>query len=293
MFDFRYHAISLVAVLVALVVGVLLGVAIGDAGLVSSAEQNLRADLREDVGRAQDRASDLESKLGEQQRRARRYEQATYPLLVGGRLEGRRVALVFLGTPSRAVRDDVSDALDHTGGRLAGTLGVREAPDIAALAKAAGDTRYADLERDPKLLEDFGRRIGVQLFQGGKLLRSEAKPLFSTRAGSLGPFEGVVIARNPSKGLTDEERARADALENGIVKGLTETPGFAAGVERSGSTPSQVPWYRKRRLTSVDNVDETAGKAAVVFGLSGAEGSFGRGPLAESLLPAPEAVGVG
>ena len=64
-------------------------------------------------------------------------------------------------------------------------------------------------------------------------------------------------------------------------------------MERSGSTPSQVPWYRKRRLTSVDNVDETAGKAAVVFGLSGAEGSFGRGPLAESLLPAPEAVGVG
>ena len=42
-FDFRYHALSLVAVFVALVLGLLLGVAIGDKGLVSSAENNMQA----------------------------------------------------------------------------------------------------------------------------------------------------------------------------------------------------------------------------------------------------------
>ena len=243
MFDFRYHAISLVAVLVALVVGVLLGVAIGDAGLVSSAEQNLRADLREDVGRAQDRASDLESKLGEQQRRARRYEQATYPLLVGGRLEGRRVALVFLGTPSRAVRDDVSDALDHTGGRLAGTLGVREAP-TSRRSPRPRVTRGADLERDPKLLEDFGRRIGVQLFQGGKPPRSEAEAAVLHARGLARPVRGRRHRAQPVEGPHRRGVGARRRAGDGIVKGLTETPGFAAGVERSGSTPSQVPVYR-------------------------------------------------
>ena len=49
MFDARYHALSLAAVLVALVLGLLLGVAIGDAGLVSSAEREIRADLRSAV----------------------------------------------------------------------------------------------------------------------------------------------------------------------------------------------------------------------------------------------------
>jgi ABC-type proline/glycine betaine transport system permease subunit len=34
MFDFRYHALSLVAVFMALVIGILLGIAIGDKGLV-------------------------------------------------------------------------------------------------------------------------------------------------------------------------------------------------------------------------------------------------------------------
>jgi len=40
MFDFRYHALSLVSVFLALVLGLLLGVAIGDRGLVSSAERD-------------------------------------------------------------------------------------------------------------------------------------------------------------------------------------------------------------------------------------------------------------
>ena len=49
MFDFRYHALSLVAVFLALVVGLLLGVAIGDKGLVSVGAQDMRDSLRDDV----------------------------------------------------------------------------------------------------------------------------------------------------------------------------------------------------------------------------------------------------
>lgn len=291
MFSFRYHAISLVAVLVALVVGVLLGVAIGDAGLVSSAEQNLRADLREDVGRAEDRAADLESRLSEQRRQAARYADASYPLLVGGRLDDLRIGLLFLGSPSREIRDEVADALEPTGARLTGTLSVREPPDLAALAAAADGTRYSALESDPTLLDDFGRRIGIQLVQGGKLLRAEATALFSQRAGKLGPFDAVVVARRPPEGLTDEQSKQTDALENGLMRGLTDNPVSVVGVEPAGSTPSQVPWYRDRDLSAVDNIDRVVGHAALVFALNGASGSFGSGPLAEALLPAAEDVG--
>src|SRR3712207_9278956 len=93
MFDFRYHALSLAAVLVALVIGLLLGVAIGDAGLVSSAEQNLRDDLRGDVREARAEAAELRTDLA----RAERYEQQTFGTLVDRQLENRRIALVFIG----------------------------------------------------------------------------------------------------------------------------------------------------------------------------------------------------
>lgn len=290
MFDFRYHAISLVAVLVALVVGVLLGVAIGDAGLVSSAEQNLRADLREDVVQAEEKVTEVESRLAAERARAGRFADSSYPLLVGGRLDGERIGLLFLGSPSRSVRDSVAGALENTGARLTGTLGLREPPDLAALAENAGGTRYSSLERNPALLDDFGRRMGIQLVQGGKLLRAEARSLFSTRAGSLGPFDAVVVARRPPSGLSDEEREQTDALEDGLMRGLTDNAVSVVGVEPRGSTPSQVPWYLKRGLSSVDNIDGVAGQAALVFALAGATGSFGSGPLAEGLLPTPEAV---
>ena len=287
MFDFRYHAVSLVAVLVALVVGVLLGVAIGDAGLVSSAEKSVRDSLRGDVNQARDQRRATQKSLDVE----RRYAKAAYPLLVAGRLTGQRIGLLFLGKPSEAIADDVRAALAGTGGQLAGTLAVRRPPDLAALAGAAGDTRYANLEQRPELLGPFGLRMGAQLVQGGALLRSEAAALFSTRAGSLGPFDAVVVSRSEPDLEGDDSKQSKD-LESGIVKGLTDNAVAAVGVEEAGSDPSQVGWYRDHGLTSVDNADEAAGHAALVFALGGATGSFGTGPQAEALLPGPESVPV-
>ncbi len=285
MFDFRYHAVSLVAVLVALVVGVLLGVAIGDAGLVSSAEKSVRASLRADVNSARDARRATQRELDAE----RRYSAAAFPLLAAGRLSGQRVGLLFLGKPSEAIAADVRSALTETGGRLAGTLAVRRPPDLSALAGAAGPTRYANLEEDPDLLEPFGKRIGIQLVAGGALLRSEAEALFSARAGGLGPFDSVVVAR-AEPDLEGDAKTQADQLESGIVRGLAENAVAAVGVEPAGSDPSQIVWFRDRGLSSVDDIDERAGQAALVFALAGATGSFGTGPHAEALLPGPESL---
>src|SRR4051812_20723926 len=114
MFDFRYHALSLVAVLVAIVIGLLLGVAIGDAGLVSGAEENLRSNLRGDVRAARAESAGLRDELA----RRDRYEEQTLAPLVAGRLEQRRVALLFVGGRSDAVFRGVRDAIEPSGGEL-------------------------------------------------------------------------------------------------------------------------------------------------------------------------------
>ena len=288
MFDFRYHAVSLVAVLVALVVGVLLGVAIGDAGLVSSAEKSVRESLRDDVDAASAARREAQRALEAE----RRYSEAAYPLLVAGRLTGMRVGLLFLGRPSEAVADEVRRALEGTGGVLAGTLAVRRPPALGALASAAEGTRYEALDEDQDLIEPFGRRMGSQLVRGGVLLRREADALFSTRAGSLGPFDAVVVSRSQPE-LEGEPREHTTALEDGIAAGLDESPAPAVGVEFTDSDPSQVGWYRDRGLSSVDNLDSVAGRAALVLALAGTTGSFGTGPRAEALLPGAESVRAG
>ena len=47
------------------------------------------------------------------------------------------------------------------------------------------------------------------------------------------------------------------------------------GVELSTTKPSQVPWYKGKGLSSVDDLDTLAGQAALVYALAGERGTYG------------------
>ena len=108
MFDFRYHALSLAAVLLALAVGVVIGVAIGDSNLVSSAKSGIVHDLSSEVQGAQSQAEQARTKLASEEA----FVTDLYPIAVHGLLHGRSVGLVFLGGASNQV-DGARVALAH------------------------------------------------------------------------------------------------------------------------------------------------------------------------------------
>ena len=67
MFDFRYHALSLVAVFLALGIGILLGSTIGD-NLASQANKDLSSSLRGDLLAARKDARDASSNVSQRDR---------------------------------------------------------------------------------------------------------------------------------------------------------------------------------------------------------------------------------
>src|SRR5437763_1137633 len=194
MFDFRYHALSLIAVFVALVLGLLLGVAIGDKGLVSSAENKVKESLRADVRSEQKKAADLSDTVAQQDK----FAQEVYPLLVDGQLQDRKIGVVFLGQSSDEINNEVENALNTSGG------------------KRLGNERHA---------------------------------LFSAVAGSTGPYDGVVIARNPPDGIKGEDLHRLNSFEQGLVKGLASRNVPVVGVEHADNDKTQVPWFRDQGLS--------------------------------------------
>jgi hypothetical protein len=273
MLNFRYHALSLVAVFLSLAVGLLLGVAIGDKGLVSSAENNIKESLRADVRAEQKKVAELNDQLAQKDK----FEQEVYPLLVDGQLSDRRIGVVFLGNASDDINNEVANALSASGAKKVGAVEVREPLDLDALAARATGTRYETLGGgDDKLLEDFGKRMGVQLVRGGKLVTRERRTLFSAVAGTLGPYDGVVVSRDVPDNLSGDDLHNVNSFEQGLIKGLTAGDTQVAGVERSNADPTQVPWYRSQGLSTVDNLDQTSGQAALVFLLAGkTDGAFG------------------
>lgn len=270
MLNFRYHALSLVAVFLSLVIGLLLGVAIGDRGLISSAEHDVRASLRHDVRKAQDERDAALGALRERQR----FEQAAYPALVANRLDGKRIALIQLGGGSDRMWDLTRNALQDSGARLVSVSVVREPLRVSELASAAKGTRYEQLGDDPTLLHPLGTRLGIQFVTGGKLLAALRRDLLVQGSGALDGADGVVLVRDPPRLGKDDAKA-VDTFEDGLVRGLRAHDVPVVGVEATDTDPSQIDWFKGHEIASVDDLDDTIGRAALVYALAGQRGSFG------------------
>jgi hypothetical protein len=322
-FDFRYHALSLAAVLLALAVGVVIGVAIGDSNLVSSAKSGIVHDLSSEVSGAQHQAEQLRSQLGNEES----FANELYPIAVHGMLSGTNVGLVFLGPPSNGVNGYVREAVTQAGGNLATVVAVREPLDLAGIARLAEGTRFAGLAPTPaeaeaaeaaeagegtsstgtgttgtkggevtrsaasgELLEDFATIIGKQLVSGGaqvdRELISRVRPrLLSAFDGQLGRLDALVVMRGDPTTLTPEQAKASAQFETGLLDGVGKVGIPVVGVELSGTEPSQIPWYQGKGLASVDDLDMTAGQAALVYALTGSHGAYGTKSTADSLLP--------
>ncbi len=283
MFDARYHALTLVAVFVALMIGLLLGVAIGDQGLVSGAERDLRENLRSDVESARGESRDMRAELD----RRERYERQTYPALVADRLSGRRIAVLTLHQPPSPTVEDVRDAIQPAGAEVSFVGRLALPPDLDALGELAAGTRYAELPDDPDLVEPFATRVGEQLLSGGRLVRDSRRALFASSSGELTGVEGVVLVRGrPPAGQDEQARELEERFVGGLLRGLESFGTPVAGVERTDTDATSVEWYRSQDVSSIDNVDQIAGRTSLVLVLAGGgAGAYGVKSSAESLLP--------
>jgi hypothetical protein len=209
---------------------------------------------------------------------------------------------VFLGGSSNHINGLVRDAVTQGGGDLATVVAVREPLDLSGIAREAAGTRYAALapaasgpgevpaEPAGQLIERFGELVGRQLVSGGqnvdKELLSRARGrLLTAFDGQLGKLEGLVLVRADPSTMTPPQAKASAAFESGLVTGATAAGVPTVGVELSGTEPSQITWYQGKDLSSVDDLDATAGQAALIYSLSGSHGAYGTKSTADSLLP--------
>jgi hypothetical protein len=286
MFDYRYHALSLAAVLFALAVGVVIGVAIGDSNLVSSAQNGIVHNLRSEVSASQHSLEQVSTKLSE----AEQLGADLWPFAVHGLLSEKSIGLLFLGGSSDTIDTHVRDAVGKAGGSVKGVVAIREPLDTGGIAAQASGYRYSALASDPSLVRGFGVRVGKQLVEGGQLLERVQTKLLSSNDGELGKLEGLVVVRSDPAGMSPQDAKVTTEFESGLIAGLLSTGIPVVGVELSNTEPSQVPWYKAEQLASVDNVETVAGRAALAFALAGDRGAYGAKPSAEALLPSATSV---
>ena len=144
----RYHTTSLIAVFIALAIGILIGAQFG-GDLVNGTRKDLEHSLTGNLQDARVRADQLGGELG----RSNEFAQRVYPVLVGNRLAGRRIAILAFGGLPNNVSGAIEDALAPTGARLVGVGVVREPVDVRSLAAELPGTRFAAMRTNPDALD--------------------------------------------------------------------------------------------------------------------------------------------
>ena len=275
MLDFRYHALSLVAVFLALGIGILLGTTIGDQ-LVSEANRDLSSSLRGDVLEARREARGAREALEDRER----FIGASFERIAGERLRGQRVAVAASGELPDEIEGSVRDAVEDAGGEVAGVAEVTPPPSLAELGEAIPRRFDGLLAGDPRTAA-LGRAVGRGLVSGGTVPRRLADRFPARFRGEFQRADAVVYFRDPA-GRRDKDQERFD---QGLIDGLRSLRAPVVGVERLEADPSQIGFYEDRMPASVDSVDTPAGRIALVLALDGARGSFGFKSSADGPLP--------
>ena len=282
-FSARYHAASLAAVFFALAIGILIGSQIG-GDILNSTRDSLEKSLTSDLDESRSQVDELQGQL----KTADEFGNSVYPALVEAQLRGDRVGLVGFGDLPGDVTSSAEDAIDASGAGLVAVGAVREPPspsDIAASFDKGPFTRLGNNGENSPTMREYGRVAGRQIINGGAVLEATDTELFSQSSGEFGNLDALIVYRGEPDEATPEEADLTADLETGMLEGATSTRAEVVGVEESDANPTSVGFYIDNGISSVDNIDQPAGKVSVIYALAGASGNFGTGEEAERLLP--------
>jgi Copper transport outer membrane protein, MctB len=285
MFDLRYHVASLAAVFFALVIGILVGVALASHGLSNTERSRLQrqADVanqkldaaREDLVQAQ-----------EESRADSAFVDNAYNAIMEDRLQGKKVAVLFIGS----VNGDVVKAINRTLSDGGAPQELRERAVTVPLDDAAIDGILKKRQQlatysGPDKLDDLGRELADEFVIGGDTPFWDAlqNKLVEARSGSMRrPADAVIVVRSAQPQMDGTAR-----FLHGLYSELSGRPIPVIGVETSNAKPSTVPVFKKYSISSVDNVDTKVGQVALALLLSDAPGgAYGTKSTATDVMPA-------
>lgn len=311
MIDFRYHVVSIVAVILALALGLFLG--------STTLQGKVLNDLQDRTTNAEHRNTALQQQLSlatSQLKAQNNFDTALLPSAVAGRLAGESVVVVSGPGASDSVRKQLMEALVDAGATVSADVRMQNAladPKQDALVQSLAD--HLEVPNAPgangatgaeravgQLAAVLGTRPGTKPVADATvqtvLSTYKAAKLISV-SGSVTPHPGAlaVVLSGPAPSPTADS-AITQSLEQLMVTTTSDLDTVAAGAILAAPTPpagsgsdviaaaSSTSGFTKAAST-VAGIDTAAGQIAAVFALAGQlhgiAGQFGLGSQSAAL----------
>jgi hypothetical protein len=287
LYGIRYHIITLVAVFLALGLGLLLGGTLGEKWIVQEQGQLLK--------RLEDRFTQARTDDAKWQKQAHLLEQRTRQLEhvsaeVGGhyvqdRLRGQKVAILELELADLA---PLKRTLEQAGVEVIQTVQLTSqtplfdphawpAAQTDTLGIEPGDTSKSRMQ---KIAERFVQELYVQ--NDSQMVSEWMQINALTISGAVGvkPDHVIVIG-----GARQHTMQRMLLFDTPLLRAIAKHDLHAVVAETTTTQHSGIRYYRDLGVSTVDDLDQLAGRIALVDLLGGATGHYGTKKTAQALLP--------
>lgn len=284
MINFRYHVVSLTAVFLALAIGLVVGTAALNGPVADSLRDNVNA-LRKNNEQLRENVNSLETQV----RREEEFVVEAAPILVGGKLAGRRVLVLTLPSGRDHV-DGVTEMLVMAGATVTGRVDLQDKfvnPDnsfdlLGLAARAAQPTIPTNglpgnsdgVETSSALLASalLDRTDGTTVTETDRRAALEAygsAGYLTTSEKLTGPAEAVIVVSGQPH--VDRDAAKKDEAVVRVVEQFDKTG--AAVVAGSGSSAGNlVATVRgdpalSKTISTVDNASTSWGQVVTALAL--------------------------
>lgn len=307
MINFRYHVVSLTAVFLALAIGLVVGTAALNGPVADSLNNRVNA-LRKNNEQLRETVNSLEAQV----RREEEFVIEAAPIMVSGRLEGRRIVVLTLPSGREHV-DGVTEMLVIAGASVTGRVDLQDKfvnPDnsvdlLSLAARAAPPT----LPTDGVPGNSDGVETSSALLAGALLARTDGAVVAETDRAALldayreagylttsdeltGTAEAVVVVSGQP--YVDREAAKKDSAVVRVVEqfdraGVTVIAGNGSNAGNLVSAVRGDPAL-SRTISTVDNANTPMGQLSATMATIEQLGSNRAGQYgldAPSLLPPP------
>ncbi|MFT4010165.1 MAG: copper transporter [Nocardioidaceae bacterium] len=309
MISFRYHVVSLLAVLFALAAGVALG-----AGVLDDTGNDQRAATRApatDSGTTEGEGTGLDTAL----------LQSLAPGLIANRLSGRAVTVVVLPDAASTAEKEWSSAVESAGGRVSGVVEV-DGDLVDPAKKQLVDALGGQLENGAKSVtlpsgastyDRIGALLGYAISTkkpGGDAPNAQAKSILAglstaglassdgdlTRRGGLvlivgGEPSGNTATDQGTSSIVASIAAGIDTQSSGVVVVGPESAAGPGGILTGVRSDQAVG----KAVSTVDSAEGAGGSVVVVGALveqaGGGSGQYGVGDGATAVLPGSQGGG--
>ncbi len=303
MINFRYHVVSLTAVFLSLAIGLVVGTAALNGPISDTLNNEVKA-LRGQNQQYRDQVSHLNDEVNKQEQ----FAVESTPLLLSGKLTGRRVLVVSMAQANKYV-DGVLADLQVAGVKVTGRVELQDkftdpanSTDLLDLANLARPATVVGLPTNSNGVETSTGLLAAVLMDRSPGVPDDARravlSAYTNRGYILvtgevtGTAEAVVVIAAPP--FVDKDSDKRNAAVVTMVAGFDQAGPLVVAGSSAGGKDNVLSQLRgdpalSKTVSTVDNVSTAAGRLVTVLALAeqldGHAGHYGVDSGSSALMP--------